>query len=294
PPPPPPPTLENKTSIKTMIDRVRHSINRRHEYDFSHEVYEAMNGCLACKACASQCPIKVDVPSFRSRFLNLYHTRYPRPVKDYLVANIETMLPLMAKAPQVVNAVIGQPWIERLTAATVGYVDTPRLSIPTLAARSRRHNIVPFDRQQLMALSQQQRSEHVIIVQDPFTSYYDAQVVEDFIALVIKLGKKPILLPFKPNGKAQHIKGFLQRFKSTATSTAGFLSQVADLNIAMVGVDPALVLCYRDEYVEILGQQRGEFEVLTAHEWLLPRLAEMPSQANVTQANIDQGQAPQA
>ncbi|MGL6055849.1 MAG: hypothetical protein ACRC0O_11455, partial [Vibrio metschnikovii] len=97
----------------------------------------------------------------------------------------------------------------------------------------------------------------------------------------------------KPNGKAQHIKGFLQRFKSTATSTAGFLSQVADLNIAMVGVDPALVLCYRDEYVEILGQQRGEFEVLTAHEWLLPRLAEIPSQANVTQANIDQGQARQ-
>ncbi|WP_332419086.1 FAD-binding and (Fe-S)-binding domain-containing protein [Vibrio metschnikovii] len=286
--------LQKTTSVKSLLDRVRQRIRPSHEYDFSHEVYEAMNGCLACKACASQCPIKVDVPSFRSRFLNLYHTRYPRPVKDYLVANIETMLPLMAKAPQVVNAVIDQPWIERLTAATVGYVDTPRLSIPTLAARARRHNIVPFDRQQLMTLSQQQRSEHVIIVQDPFTSYYDAQVVEDFIALVIKLGKKPILLPFKPNGKAQHIKGFLQRFKSTATSTAGFLSQVADLNIAMVGVDPALVLCYRDEYVEILGQQRGEFEVLTAHEWLLPRLAEIPSQANVTQANIDQGQAPQA
>ncbi|MCE7626954.1 FAD-binding oxidoreductase, partial [Vibrio fluvialis] len=63
-------TLETAPTIKTMIERVRNRMNKRHEYDFSHEVYEAMNGCLACKACASQCPIKVDVPSFRSRFLN--------------------------------------------------------------------------------------------------------------------------------------------------------------------------------------------------------------------------------
>ncbi|MFA0125154.1 FAD-binding and (Fe-S)-binding domain-containing protein, partial [Vibrio sp. 10N.261.48.A2] len=82
--------LKDNTPIKTMVERVRNTMNKRHEYDFSHEVHEAMNGCLACKACASQCPIKVDVPSFRSRFLNIYYSRYQRPAKDYLVANIET------------------------------------------------------------------------------------------------------------------------------------------------------------------------------------------------------------
>lgn len=92
--------LKDNTPVKTMIERVCNTMNKRHEYDFSHEVHEAMNGCLACKACASQCPIKVDVPSFRSRFLNIYYSRYQRPAKDYLVANIETMLPLMAKAPK--------------------------------------------------------------------------------------------------------------------------------------------------------------------------------------------------
>ena len=75
--------LANNTPVKTMIDRVRNTLNKRHEYDFSHEVYEAMNGCLACKACASQCPIKVDVPSFRSRFLNIYYSRYQRPAKPW-------------------------------------------------------------------------------------------------------------------------------------------------------------------------------------------------------------------
>lgn len=266
--------LETTPTIKTMIDRVRNRINKRHEYDFSHEVYEAMNGCLACKACASQCPIKVDVPGFRSRFLNIYHSRYQRPAKDYLVANIETMLPVMAKAPKLVNGVMAQKWVQKVTASTVGYVDAPMLSVPTLAQRTRRHPLTQFDMQRLASLSQAERDQHVIIVQDPFTSYYDADVVEDFVALAVKLGKKPILLPFKPNGKAQHIKGFLKQFKSTATSTAGFLSQVADLNIPMVGVDPALVLCYRDEYAEVLGSERGDFNVITVHEWLQPRLTE--------------------
>ncbi|NGZ13474.1 FAD-binding oxidoreductase [Vibrio aestuarianus] len=265
--------LESSPTIKTMIERVRNSLNKRHQYDFSHEVYEAMNGCLACKACASQCPIKVDVPSFRSRFLNIYYSRYQRPAKDYLVANIESMLPLMAKVPQVVNTALSQKWVQSLTASTVGYVDAPLLSVPTLAKRVAGHS-VDFNLQRLAGLSQQDRDQHVIVVQDPFTSYYDADVVEDFIQLLIKLGKNPILLPFKPNGKAQHIKGFLKQFTSTAQNTAAFLSQVADLNIAMVGVDPALVLCYRDEYNEILGDKRGDFDVLTVHEWLLPRLAE--------------------
>ncbi len=266
-------------SVKTMLDRVRNSFNKKHEYDFSHEVYEAMNGCLACKACASQCPIKVDVPSFRARFLNIYYSRYQRPFKDYLVANIESMLPKMALAPQLVNGVLKQKWVQDLTAATVGYVDAPLLSIPTLAKRTKQ--LKPFDMQALAAMSQEDKANHVLIVQDPFTSYYDADVVEDFVKLLIKLDKTPVLLPFKPNGKAQHIKGFLAQFAKSATTTSVFLQQVADLGIPMVGVDPALVLCYRDEYNEILGDKRGEFDVLTVHEWLLPRLNEFSARETV-------------
>ncbi|MDC5707681.1 FAD-binding oxidoreductase [Vibrio europaeus] len=268
--------LEESSSIKTMIDRVRNNLNKRHEYDFSHEVYEAMNGCLACKACASQCPIKVDVPSFRSRFLNIYYSRYQRPAKDYLVANIESMLPVLAKAPKLVNGALKQKWVQDLTAKSVGYVDSPLLSVPTLAKRLT--SLKSFDLQDLAALSKDDKANHVVIVQDPFTSYYDAQVVEDFASLVTKLGKTPVLLPFKPNGKAQHVKGFLKQFAANAKSTAAFLQQVADIGIPLVGVDPALVLCYRDEYQEVLGEKRGDFQVLTVHEWLEPKLSEMDKQ----------------
>lgn len=271
-------TLKGSSSIKSMVDRVRNSLNKRHQYDFSHEVYEAMNGCLACKACASQCPIKVDVPSFRSRFLNIYYSRYQRPAKDYLVANIETMLPVLAKAPKLVNGALKQKWVQDLTAKSVGYVDSPILSVPTL--KQRLSDLKEFNLQDLAALSGQDKQNHVVIVQDPFTSYYDAQVVEDFATLVTKLGKTPVLLPFKPNGKAQHVKGFLKKFADSAKNTAAFLQQVADIGVPLVGVDPALVLCYRDEYQEVLKEKRGDFEVLTVHEWLEPKLAEFEQQAS--------------
>ncbi|WP_261874779.1 FAD-binding and (Fe-S)-binding domain-containing protein [Vibrio rarus] len=270
-------TLKGALSIKSMLDRVTNRFNKRHHYDFSHEVYEAMQGCLACKACATQCPIKVDVPNFRARFLNLYHTRYQRPMKDYFVANIESLLPLMALSPKLINTVLDARWVQSVLASTIGYVDAPLLSSPTLKQRLKSQHIDKYDYQKLAKMSDEQKQRHVIIVQDPFTSYYDAKVVDDFVALLIKLNYIPVLLPFKPNGKAQHIKGFLKQFMSTAQSTSQFLAQVAKLNIPMVGVDPALVLCYRDEYRETLKKDCPDFTVNTVHEWLLPQLEHFPS-----------------
>lgn len=267
--------MTKNPSIKQIIDRIKNTYGKNKSYDYSHEVYEAMDGCLACKACASQCPIKVDVPSFRSRFLNIYYSRYQRPVKDYLVANIETMLPLMAKAPSLINAVMAPNWVQSATKASIGYVDMPPLSVPTLQNRFKNQHPAKFDLEWLKALSGEERSHYVLIVQDPFTSFYDADVVEDFVLLAQKLGKKPILLPFKPNGKAQHVKGFLKQFAKSARNTSEFLDQVAQLNIPLVGVDPALVLCYRDEYQEVLAESRGNFDVLTVHEWLYPILSEL-------------------
>lgn len=275
--------MSNTPSIKAIYDRVRRTSPQalmgkkgaeqasldRH-YDFSHEVMEAMNTCLACKACASQCPVKVDVSSFRSRFMNIYYSRYQRPVKDYLVSGIEFMLPWMAKVPVVTNTLIKPKLMRNLVEKTLGYVDAPLLSVPKLDKMLEGQDAKLFDFRYLQGLTADERKDYVLIIQDPFTSFYDAKTVYDLIRLIEHLGKKPLLVPFKPNGKAQHIKGFLRKFAKTAQSTSDFLNQLAELNLPMVGLDPALVLCYRDEYKEILGDRRGAFKVSVAHEYLLP------------------------
>jgi Fe-S oxidoreductase len=101
-------------------------------------------------------------------------------------------------------------------------------------------------------------------------------VVEQFASFVKSLGKVPVLLPFSPNGKPQHVKGFLQRFEKTAHKTASFLSEIAKLDIPMVGVDASLVLCYRDEYTKVLGPDSQNFTVLTITEWLSRNTIELP------------------
>ncbi|MEG7484663.1 (Fe-S)-binding protein, partial [Citrobacter freundii] len=163
---------------------------------------------------------------------------------------------------------INQPLVRNLAKKHIGMVDLPLLSAPSLQRQLVGHRSANMTLEQLELLSLEQKARTVLVVQDPFTSYYDAQVVADFIRLVEKLGMQPVLLPFSPNGKAQHIKGFLNRFAKTAKKTSEFLNRVAKLNIPMVGVDPALVLCYRDEYKMVLGEQRGDFHVLLANEWL--------------------------
>ncbi|MFM2483860.1 D-2-hydroxyglutarate dehydrogenase YdiJ [Celerinatantimonas yamalensis] len=275
--------LSGKGNLDNQLRKVRYSLaKKRGEYDFSHEVMDAMQTCLACKACATGCPIQVDVPQFRSRFLFLYHSRYQRPLKDYMVGYVENYVPLMAKVPRLFNALMASSGSQKLTKQILGMVDIPQLSYPTLKQRLPHSLKSAFDLKALQRASVEQRQKTVLIVQDPFTSFYEADVVADFVKLVAALGFHPVLLPFKPNGKAQHIKGFLAQFAKTAASTAAFLNQMATLNIPMVGVDPALVLCYRDEYDTQLADKRGDFQVLLAQEWLQQNLSQLPHASSPT------------
>jgi FAD/FMN-containing dehydrogenase/Fe-S oxidoreductase len=235
--------------------------------DFSHEVFESMNGCLACKSCSNQCPVGVDVPDFRAKFLSIYYQRYTRPLKDHFVANVEILAPAMAKLPRFFNFFLASSVVKAGIKKVIGYVDAPLLSYPTLVERIKSIEC-KHDMAALRQLNDAQRANYVVIVQDPFTSFYDAQCVEKMIKVVKKLGYQPVLLPFSPNGKAQHVKGFLERFEKTAKTTSALLNSVASLNITMIGADASLVLCYRDEYAKILGNQRGNFTVNTLTEWL--------------------------
>jgi Fe-S oxidoreductase len=173
----------------------------------------------------------------------------------------------MAKFPRFFNFFLTSSIIKTGIKKVIGYVDAPLLSYPTLANRIKSIECT-HDVAALKQLSDAQRANYVVIVQDPFTSFYDAQCVEKMMKVIKMLGYQPVLLPFSPNGKAQHVKGFLKRFENTAKTTSALLNTIASLDLTMVGADASLVLCYRDEYAKILGNSRGDFTVNTLTEWL--------------------------
>ncbi|KFZ31808.1 membrane protein [Pseudidiomarina salinarum] len=235
--------------------------------DFNHEIKQSMDACLACKACASQCPVKVDVPAFRSRFLAWYHQRYRRPLADYLVGSIERTAPLLARYPRTANLLTHNPLSRWLMARAIGYVDAPRLSVPDIVTRWQQRNWPQYSAAQLAKLSAEERAGMVVIVQDPFTSFYEAEVVEAFGRVAEKLGFTPVLLDFIGNGKAQHVKGFLREFRHTAEQVTAQLQILAELELPMVGMDASTVLCLADEYHFYVPAAKN-FSVQLVQSWL--------------------------
>ena len=256
--------------LYNLLNKVQKSWRKKHgEYDFSHEVYESMAGCLVCKACATQCPVHVDVPELRSKFLDLYHSRYLRPLKDYLVGSTESFGRLFSQMPSVANIFFSWPLSSMLLKEQIGLRDLPEYSPEPVRRRLLNSAAPAFDLDGLILRTPEELEQSVILLQDAFTSFYESQLVLEFYELLCHLGYTVYVAPFHPNGKPLHVKGFLDKFQKVAEKNTKWLIHVARSGIPMVGLDPSVVLTYRDEYLKILGENELPFEVLLPQELLV-------------------------
>ncbi|MEC9481910.1 MAG: FAD-binding and (Fe-S)-binding domain-containing protein, partial [Halomonas sp.] len=241
---------------------------RRGETDFSHEVYDAMAGCLSCKSCAGQCPIKVNVPEFRSQFLEVYHGRYQRPLRDYLIGGLEFMVPHLSRIAPLYNALMRHRLVDRLMADTIGMVDSPLISRASLARQLEAWGISEATPTSLGLLTERQKVRSVILVQDAFTSYFESKLVMDVVELLSRLDIRVFVAPFAANGKPLQVQGFLGAFERTAEKQARRLRSLAEFGVPLVGIDPAMTLTYRQEYAKALGPETTP-DVLLLQEWLV-------------------------
>ncbi|RGC66737.1 Anaerobic glycerol-3-phosphate dehydrogenase subunit C [Micromonospora sp. MW-13] len=100
----------------------------------SAAVRDALDLCLACKGCKADCPVNVDMATYKAEFLSHHYRGRLRPRAHYSMG----WLPLVAAAaglgPRVVNALAHAPGLSRI-AKTVGGIDRRR-DIPVFAAES--------------------------------------------------------------------------------------------------------------------------------------------------------------
>ena len=253
---------------------------RQQAPDFSHEVYEAMAGCLSCKACAGQCPIKVNVPDFRARFLQLYHQRYLRPLRHYLIGSLEFSMPWFAHVPWLYNGIMGNGWVQRMMEKHVGMVDSPLINRMALEPVLQQWQVDTATPAALAALSAEERARSVILVQDSFTRYFETEQLADFIELAARLGLRVWLAPLHANGKPLQVQGFLPAFERVARRHIRTLHALARFDIPLVGLDPAMTLVFRQEYAKIEGIQDLP-RVLLPQEWLLKLFENEASRAMV-------------
>lgn len=271
---------QNSTFLVSLLPRIRNSLKKANgEYDFSHEIHDSMAACLACKACAGQCPIKVNVPEFRSKFLSLYYSRYLRPLKDYVIGGLESTMPFFAKISWLYNTLSQPTLMQTLFARCLGMSDSPALTGIDLAKAFAKHKISMATEDSIKRLSADEAERTVILVQDAFTSYFETQLVIDVALLLSKLGFVPLVAPYKANGKPLHVHGFMHAFKRTAVVNAEHLKRLAGDTIPLVGIEPSMTLAYRDEYKKILGEQAVP-NVLLIQEWLAGKVDTLKTQSD--------------
>lgn len=237
--------------------------------DLNHQIKAAMSGCLSCKACATQCPIHVNIPEYKAHFLNAYYTRYARSPRDYLIGMLEFTLPLQTKMTGLVNAMTGMV-PNSITARLAGLVDAPKLSrlVPDKAMAQRQITIATPEA--LAKLSPQDSARSVLLMPDAFTYYYDAPAFWATHDVLVHLGYLVHLLPYRPNGKPLHIKGFLDKFKKLAEDNDRFFAAYAELDIPVICPEPSIALTWRDEYPTIL-KRKPKLQVQLLQEWLVQK-----------------------
>jgi FAD/FMN-containing dehydrogenase/Fe-S oxidoreductase len=253
--------------------------------DFSHEVYDSLDKCLGCKACATACPIKVDIPHMKSMFLENYHTKYSRPALDYFVKYSEAILSINTNLPNIFNDIFNSQITKTMMSQFIGFVDAPTIAHINLKKALDKRNMPKFDINDLESMTKDQKAKTVCIVQDVFTTVYDTDIVLSLYDFLFDLGYMVYVVPFRINGKPAHVKGFIKYFKKQATKATNLYNQIASTGVDMIGIDPAMTLVYRDEYTKLLGND-VKFKVKMIQEWLSSKLIDIPKIENSIDKNF--------
>ncbi|MEV0809824.1 FAD-binding and (Fe-S)-binding domain-containing protein [Micromonospora sp. NPDC050200] len=100
----------------------------------SDAVRDALDLCLACKGCKADCPVNVDMATYKAEFLSHHYAGRPRPRSHYSMGWLPAAAAVAAIGPRVVNALAQAPGLSRLAKA-VGGIDQRR-DIPPFAPES--------------------------------------------------------------------------------------------------------------------------------------------------------------
>ncbi|MCB1351325.1 MAG: FAD-binding oxidoreductase [Rhodobacteraceae bacterium] len=204
------------------------------------DLLAVLDTCLGCKACASSCPVQVDIPSMRTAFYADHFKRHGRSLADRLTLGAERYSPVTLRLAPVLAPV--WPLMARLGEALTGSVDMPSHLTTGLPKGIWLREA---------DLSGQLPDGTVILVQDWFTALFDAEVQRDMIAGFTALGYTPRLLEVHPGGKAAYTAGDMEGFRRLAGRLAGLLHKAAKTGAPLVAFEPAFGMMLRQEYANI-------------------------------------------
>jgi Fe-S oxidoreductase len=222
------------------------------------DLAQSLDLCLSCKACAGACPVMVDIPEMKSRFLEVRYATHRRPIADHLAIALEGLAPFILRVSGLAAPIYNL--LRKPIGEFAGLVDLPAMNV---WAGLRKAITVEQARQRDWA------ANTVFVVPDAFTSLFDGTAQAGVAAALTALGYavQPVALAAGP--KAAHVRGARKIFEKRAKRLHRQLTQLSTLGRPMLGFDPAFVLMARQELLPF----GAAVPLRMVHEFLSDELA---------------------
>jgi FAD/FMN-containing dehydrogenase/Fe-S oxidoreductase len=229
----------------------------------SEEVREALDLCLSCKGCLSDCPVDVDMATYKAEFYHQHYRGRVRPLSHYSMGWLPLWLRVSALAPRFVNATLRRPRLAALVKRLGGIAKERQL--PAFAR--------PFTRSR-RDLRRPAQGKPVLLWPDSFNNFFTPGVLTAATEVLTAAGYD-VVLPDKEVccGLTWVSTGQLGMAKRVLRRTLSVLRPYLDAGYQVVGLEPSCTALFRgdlghlmpgDETAALLAQRTRTLAELLA------------------------------
>jgi FAD/FMN-containing dehydrogenase/Fe-S oxidoreductase len=201
---------------------------------------EALELCLSCKACKTECPAAIDMAAYKAEFFANYYRRKRRPLDMRFFARIHEVARLGAVAPRVANALSHTPALGAVARRLLNV--HPARELPRFAPATFRSW---FARRAGRANSE---GREIALFPDTFNNFFEPEVAIAATEVLERAGFKVVIPPRDLCcGRPLYDAGMLHRARWRLEQAMDTLAPLVERGAAVVGLEPSCLLTFRDE-----------------------------------------------
>lgn len=212
-------------------------------------LHETLDLCLECKGCKSECPSNVDMAKLKYEFLSRYNKVHGIPLRARLFAHIALINRWSSYLGPLANIGLNNSLIRWFLHFFLGIHKSRKL--PNLASQT----FPEWFRKRKCTEKVNERK--VVLFHDTFMDYNHPEVGKAAVELLEAAGCEIILADKVCCGRPMISKGMLEQAQSYARVNVDRLYSYAQAGIPIVGCEPSCLLTLRDEYPELLRDEKS-------------------------------------
>ncbi len=218
----------------------------------SEEVKEALDWCLACKGCKSDCPTHTDMATYKAEFLSHYYEQHSRPRQAWSMGRIGKWAPLAARFPRVANYFSQSPVFGPLAKAVCGIAGERALPLFSRTTFRDQFNAMHMQRRNPAQARSVRRGEPVILWADTFSNHFRPETGLA-AAMVLEAAGCRVSLPAERLccGRPYYDFGLLDEAKASLERILQSLGASIYSGTPVIGLEPSCVAVFRDELLNL-------------------------------------------